>query len=363
MYIKTLTLTNFRNYRRAELEFIKGTNIICGDNAQGKTNLLEAVYLFARGKSYRTRSDKELISFLDDDVKAARAVLTFHAQKRDFTGEINIIGGGRKIIRMNSVPVTKLSALLSRLNVVMFAPEDLNIIKNSPSVRRSFMDAAICQMYPPYLVALTEYNRALSQKNALLKQLKRSGARSDGTLSVWNGALAESGEKIMKARGDFIKRLSENAGVIYSEMGKEKLSMRYAPDCADGDLYARFENAVQREIENGSSLTGIQRDDIEFMLDGKQARMFGSQGQQRSSVLAVKLAQCEYIKSERGEYPVLLLDDVMSELDAHRRAYLSDRIDGRQVIITCTDIDAKTAQSARIFNVNGGKVNVHSSGQ
>lgn len=363
MYIKTLTLTNFRNYRRAELEFIKGTNIICGDNAQGKTNLLEAVYLFARGKSYRTRSDKELISFLDDDVKAARAVLTFHAQKRDFTGEINIISGGRKIIRMNSVPVTKLSALLSRLNVVMFAPEDLNIIKNSPSVRRSFMDAAICQMYPPYLVALTEYNRALSQKNALLKQLKKSGKMSDGTLSVWNGALAESGEKIMKARGDFIKRLSENAGVIYSEMGKEKLSMRYTPDCADGDLYARFENAMQREIENGSSLTGIQRDDIDFLLDEKQARVFGSQGQQRSAVLAVKLAQCEYIKSERGEYPVLLLDDVMSELDAHRRAYLSDRIRDKQVIITCTDIDEKTAQSARIFNVNGGRVNVHSSGQ
>lgn len=363
MYIKSLSLTNFRNYRRAELEFIRGTNIICGDNAQGKTNLLEAVYLFSRGKSYRTRSDKELISFLDPDIKSARARLSFHAQDRDFNGEINIISGGKKIIRINNIAVTKLSALLSKLNTVMFTPEDLNIIKSSPSARRSFADAAICQMYPPYLAALMEYNSALAQKNALLKQLKRSGRASDGTLSVWNAALAESGEKVMASRAAFVERLTKSAGDIYAEMGKERLSMRYVPDCADGGLFERFEGAQRREIENGSSLTGVQRDDIEFLLDEKPARTFGSQGQQRSSVLAVKLAQCEYIKDERGEYPVLLLDDVMSELDAHRRAYLSDRIRDKQVIITCTDIDAKTASDARIFYVNGGRVNVHSSGK
>lgn len=363
MYIKTLRLVNFRNYRRAELEFSEGTNIICGGNAQGKTNLLEAVYLFARGKSYRTRSDRELISFLDPDVKAARASLSFHAAGRGFEGEISIISGGRKIIRMNSVPVTRLSELLSKLNVVMFAPEDLAIIKNSPAVRRSFTDAAICQMYPPYLVALTEYNKTLAQKNALLRRLRACGSTDSSTLDVWNGALAESGERIMEQREEFIKRLSENASLIYSQMGTEKFSLRYAPDCADGNLAARFEAAKRREIENGSSLTGIQRDDIEFKIEGKTARAFGSQGQQRSAVLAVKLAQCEYIKDERGEYPVLLLDDVMSELDARRRAYLSDRIRGMQVIITCTDIDEKTAKNARIFNVNGGKVNVYSPGQ
>ena len=363
MYITSLSLTNFRNYRRAELEFIQGTNIICGKNAQGKTNLLEAVYLFARGKSYRTRSDSELISFLDPDIKAARARLSFHAQERDFTGEINIIKGGKKIIRMNNVPVTKLSALLSRLNVVMFAPEDLNIIKSSPSTRRSFTDAAICQMYPPYLVALTEYNRALAQKNALLKQLRTSGKTSDGSLTVWNMSLAESGGKVMKARSEFVEKLTDSAQQIYAEMGKEQFSMRYMPDCTDGDLFGRFEQAQRREIENGSSLTGIQRDDIEFLLDDKPTRTYGSQGQQRSSVLAVKLAQCEYIKSERGEYPVLLLDDVMSELDSDRRAYLSDRILDKQVIITCTDIDEKTAKNARIFYVNGGTADVYSSGK
>lgn len=360
MYIKSLSLINFRNYSRAELDFIPETNIICGKNAQGKTNLLEAVYLFARGKSYRTRSDKELISFLEPDIKLARATLSFHAQERDFTGEINIIKGGKKIIRMNNVAVTKLSALLNRLNVVMFAPEDLNIIKSSPSMRRSFADAAICQMYPPYLVALTEYNRALAQKNALLKQLRGTKKSSDDTLSVWNMSLAESGTKIMQSRRRFIEKLTDSAQSIYSEMGRERFSMRYAPDCTGDDLFERFESAQHREIENGASLTGIQRDDIEFLLDGKPTRVYGSQGQQRSSVLAVKLAQCEYIKSEKGEYPVLLLDDVMSELDSDRRAYLSDRILDKQVIITCTDIDEKTAKNARIFHVNGGCVDVHS---
>jgi DNA replication and repair protein RecF len=218
-------------------------------------------------------------------------------------------------------------------------------------------------MYPPYLVALTEYNRALAQKNALLKQLRRAGRTSDAALSVWNESLAESGEKIMASRAEFIQKLSEYARSIYSEMGREEFSMRYAPDCADGGLLERLESFQRREIENGSSLAGIQRDDVEFLLDSKPARIYGSQGQQRSSVLAVKLAQCEYINSERDEYPVLLLDDVMSELDAHRRSYLSDRIRDKQVIITCTDIDKKTASDARIFHVSGGKVNVHSSGK
>ena len=366
MYITSLSLINFRNYRHAELEFSKGTNIICGNNAQGKTNLLEAVYLFSRGKSYRTRSDRELISFLDTDVKAARATLSFHAQQRDFTGEINLVAdtGGRvkKLIKMNSIPVTKLSSLLNRLNTVMFAPEDLNIIKSSPSARRSFLDAAICQMYPSYLVSLNDYNKALAQKNALLKTLKRSGKTSDDTLSVWNTSLAEVGERIMQTRRNFIEELTENASYIYAEMGAEKFSMRYVPDCEDGKLIDRLEKSQRREIENGSSLTGIQRDDIDFTLNGSSARMYGSQGQQRSCVLAVKLAQCEYIFSKKNEYPVLLLDDVMSELDVNRRAFLAERIKDKQVIITCTDIDKNTPTGAQIFYVNGGTVNVYSSG-
>lgn len=363
MYAQTLTLTNFRSYRHAHIELSPETNIIFGANAQGKTNVLEAIYLFSRGKSYRTRSDTELISFCEPDTKAAKAVMTFHGAEREFTGEINIIKGGKKLITVNSVPITKLSALLEKFSVVMFAPEDLAIIKSSPQARRSFIDAAICQMYPPYLVSLNEYNKALAQKNALLKQLKRAGVYSDGTLEVWNGTLAEVGTRVMKQREEFIKRLSESASSVYSEMGAEKLHIRYVPDCADGDLAARFEANMRREIENGTSLTGIQRDDAEFLLNGKSAKMYGSQGQQRSSVIAVKLAQCEYIKNERGEYPVLLLDDVMSELDSHRREFLADRIHGRQVIITCTDIDKSMKGGARIFHVDGGKINVYPHGQ
>ena len=363
MYITSLSLVNFRNYRRAELEFIRGTNIICGANAQGKTNILEAIYLFSRGKSYRTRSDSELISFLDLNTKAARASLSFHAQERDFKGEINIIRGGKKIIRVNNIAIAKLSSLLSRLNTVMFTPEDLNMIKGSPSVRRAFADAAICQMYPPYLAALTEYNRALAQKNALLKTIKRTGRTSDGTLSVWNGTLAEAGERIMKERAAFIGKLSVSAGRIYAEMGTEAFSMRYVPDCADGALLDRLENAQKREIENGSSLVGVQRDEILFTLGDRPARTYGSQGQQRSCVLAVRLAQCEYINSEKGEYPVLLLDDVMSELDSHRRAYLSERIRDKQVLITCTEADEGASRGARIFHVEGGKAHVYTRGE
>ncbi len=360
MYIKHLRVENFRNYSFAEIDLSPETNIFYGDNAQGKTNILEACYLFSHGRSHRAKYDTELIKFGEN---LFTVKMVFADSEREYKADIKINKESKKAIRINNVPITKLSELMSYLNVVMFEPDDLELIKGSPTARRRFIDEALSQLYPNYLVNLISYNKTLMQKNALLKNLRGSGARSDPMLSAWNEQLANYGAVITKYRREFLEKLSDYAEAIHLEIAKEKFSLTYAPNIQVGEavreeFLKKLEQAAEREIETGLSQYGIQRDDFKVMIDEKEARVYGSQGQQRTCVLTLKLAQTEHIKSIKGEYPVLLLDDIMSELDINRRKFLSERIKNKQVLITCTDIDdvGKGAKS-RIFKISKGTIN------
>lgn len=359
MRIKKLTACNFRNYKNETISFGENTNIIFGKNAQGKTNLLEAVFLFSHGRSHRTKSDTEMINFGADFM---RLCLEFCDKDRDYKAVLHLTKNGKKSISINNVPITKLSMLMRYLNVIMFSPEDLQIIKGAPLLRRHFLDEAISQLYPVYLRRLISYHKNLAQKNNLLKKMRFSGNSSLDMLDVWNEQLAEDGSFIMKYRADFIDRLNSFASKIHKEICGENLNLLYTPsvDCDIMDkenFYNKLSQVSAREIENGAGLYGIQRDEIRFFIDGREIKTYASQGQQRTAVLSLKMAQMELIFDLRSEYPVLLLDDIMSELDFGRRAYLAGKIKDKQVILTCTDLeDTENGSSTDIFEVVSGKV-------
>ncbi len=359
MYIKRLSLRSFRNYEAAELEFSPLTNVIYGNNAQGKTNILEAVYLFSQGRSHRAKSDKELIRFGDE---FARLSLDFRDSERSYGCNMQIAKNGRKSVSINHVHIMKLSKLMNYLNVVMFSPEDLELVKGSPSARRRFIDSSVSQLYPAYLAALMDYNKALAQKNSLLKALRAKGSRTDIMLSVWNEQLAQNGSKIMEARAGFTKFINGAAAAVQNEISGETLRIGYRPGVRTEDrspeaIFEYLSSKESREIDMAASMYGVQRDDLDISVNGCEARLFGSQGQQRTAALSMKIAQAEYIKSIKGEYPVLLLDDIMSELDINRRMYLSERIRDKQVLITSTDTDLIDKDTdTRLFRIENGTV-------
>lgn len=357
MYISSVILHNFRNYEREKLEFSPYTNVIYGDNAQGKTNILEAVYIFSHGKSHRTKFDKELINF---NKSFAKLSIDFHDAERDYNAVMQLNKNGNKTIAVNHVRITKLSMLMNYLNAVMFSPEDLELVKGSPGARRRFIDAAISQLYPGYLVSLIDYHRALSQKNSLLKTLKAAGKKSDATLSVWNEQLSEEGAKIMKYRSDFVTLLNGFSKTVQAEISGEELNISYVPSVKgeDKNLFLEYlESHQRREIEFASALYGVQRDDLDITINNSEARVYGSQGQQRTAALSMKIAQADYIHHIKGEYPVLLLDDIMSELDINRRMYLSKKIRDKQVLITCTDTDLiESTSQTKLFHIQNGAI-------
>ncbi|MBR5809382.1 MAG: DNA replication/repair protein RecF [Clostridia bacterium] len=358
MIVKSLSVANFRNYKQEKIDFSENTNVIYGNNAQGKTNLLEAVYLFSHGKSHRTKFDTELVGFGQD---FARLSLEFADKDREYRAAFCIEANGKKRVKINNVPITKLSMLMRYLNVVMFSPEDLDIIKGAPQVRRKFLDEAISQLYPVYLKTLISYHKNLAQKNNLLKKLRAQGKTQDDMLSVWNEQIAEDGSKIMEIRRDFVAAISKFATEIHKNISGEKLDIQYIQsiECDEinkENFLAKLDQQVAREIENGSSLYGIQRDDLKIFINDREAKTYGSQGQQRTAVLSLKMAQMEHINETRGEYPVLLLDDIMSELDISRRQFLTEKIRGKQVIITCTDAEDETPCGTEFFRVEAGKI-------
>lgn len=359
MHISSLSLANFRNYTAQKIEFSPLTNVIYGDNAQGKTNILEAVYLFSQGRSHRAKTDRELIKFGED---YAKLHLEFSDRERDYKADLRLIKNGKKNIKINAVQITRLSMLMNYLNVVMFSPEDLDLVKGAPSVRRRFIDSSVSQLYPRYLTSLIDYYKALGQKNSLLKTLKAKGAKSDVMLTVWNEQLADEAEKIIKYRTEFTELINGFAKKIQSEISGEQLRIEYAPgiknDIADRDgIFRYFENNQRREIELASAQVGIQRDDLLISVNGREARLFASQGQQRTAALSMKIAQADYIEASKGEFPVLLLDDIMSELDANRRGYLAERITGKQTLITSTDTDLKfSTENTRLIHIQNGNI-------
>ena len=356
MHVTRLSLKDFRNYCEQSVELSPKTNLIYGKNAQGKTNILEAVYMFSQGKSHRAKSDKELIRFGSDMFRAA---VEFETSEREYKSVMTFAKNGKKSISINNVPIKKLSMLMNYLNTVMFSPEDLNLVKGSPSVRRKFVDLAISQLFPSYLVSLIDYSKSLVQKNSLLKSMKYT-KQSDVMLDVWNEQLSVEGAKIMRQRLEFLDLLKGFAENIQSEISGEKLELIFMPgikleSITSEDYYKALEQNKKREIDMQTAICGIHRDDVRISINGSEAKLYASQGQQRTAALTLKIALSDYMHHIKDEYPVLLLDDIMSELDKSRRLYLAEKIKDKQVLITSTDTDIlQSTEGTKLFYVENG---------
>lgn len=365
MLIKSIKLKNFRNYESSYIEFAKDFNIIYGNNAQGKTNIVEAIFLCASGRSHRTSRDCELMRY-GTDTFDIRLVL----EKQNIQREIHITycDEERKKIKINDIAAKKVGELMGHLNAVMFSPEDLLLIKQGPAERRRFVDITLSQLKPSYFYDLQQYAKILFQRNSLLKNIAIKRELED-TLEVWDNHLAKTGTRIIKERNRFVKRMNELAGKRHSHLtnNEEKLELRYVPsfqykeeDSTDMERSIKnlLEKNREREIYKGITIIGPHRDDIDIILNGESTKIYGSQGQQRTSVLSMKLAEIDLMKEESGEYPVLLLDDVLSELDDRRKEFLIQSINNVQTFITCTDrkFFKTNRENTAFFYVESGNV-------
>ncbi len=346
MNITKLKISNFRNVKNLEIEPDKGINIIYGENAQGKTNLIESIWLFSGFKSFRGAKDSEIIKFGEDFYKSE---LDFYASGREQNAKM-IASPTQKRILLNSVPLVAASKMLGVFNCVVFAPSYLSLIKGNPSERRKFTDSALCRLKPQYAKTLSDYNKVLNQRNTLLKELKYSNKNKE-FLEIWTSQLSVLSVSIVNERLNYIKQISDMSGNIYSGLSgkKEKLEIEYMLKTSSSRYekitepisfeFAEnlFKQSESTDILYGTTNTGSHRDDIEIKIDGVSAKKYGSQGQQRSAALALKLGEAEIIKEITGERPVALLDDVMSELDINRQDYILNHIKDWQVFITCCE--------------------------
>lgn len=337
MIIKSLELKNYRNYKDLLIEFSEGTNILYGNNAQGKTNILEAIYVCATTKSHRGSKDREIINFNMDDAHVCMKV-----ERRNVIHKIDmhLKRSKTKGAAIDGLVVKKSSELFGVVNVVFFSPEDLGIIKNGPSERRRFIDLELCQLNKIYLHNLTNYNKVVNQRNNLLRQLTFNTALKD-TLDVWDMQMAGFGQKVIAARREFISELGRLIGPIHDKLSghKEHLRLVYEPSVEEEDFEKVLASKRDNDIRLKTSGIGPHRDDINFIVNGIDIRKFGSQGQQRTAALSLKLAEIELVKRKINDTPVLLLDDVLSELDSFRQNYLLESIQDIQTVITCTGLD------------------------
>ena len=365
MNIKRLGVSQYRNLGEGQCFPCPGINVICGRNAQGKTNLLEGLWLCTGGRSFRGAKDSELVAFGEGQ---ARLCLDFYARDREQRAEITIENGRRKA-SLNGVDRGPASSLIGELCAVVFSPVHLSLVKEGPVQRRRFLDAAICQQKPAYAGLLARYTHTLTQRNALLKDVPRHAELLD-TLDIWEEKLARYGGAIAAQRISYAKALSGSAAQVYEGIseGKERLSVGYestfyqegCPE--DGESLAKslrekLMSSRREDLYTGHTGVGPHRDDLHIEIDGRSARSFGSQGQQRSCVLALKLAEASLLYRLLGERPVVLLDDVMSELDQSRQDYLLNHIEGWQVFITCCDPDTVgRLEGGAVFQVEGGVI-------
>ncbi|KMM57198.1 recombinase RecF [Bacillus glycinifermentans] len=366
MYIQNLTLSSYRNYEHVELEFENKVNVIIGENAQGKTNLMEAIYVLAMAKSHRTSNDKELIRWDQDYAKIEGRVI-----KKNGPVPIQLVISKKgKKGKVNHIEQQKLSQYVGAVNTIMFAPEDLNLVKGSPQVRRRFLDMEIGQVSPVYLHDLSFYQKILSQRNHFLKQLQTRKQTDQTMLDVLTEQLTEFAAKVVMKRLQFVDQLEKWAQPIHSGIsrGLEELTLKYhtslhvsdSPDLSKmiNSYQESFSKLRDKEIERGVSLSGPHRDDVLFYVNGRDVQTYGSQGQQRTTALSLKLAEIDLIQEEIGEYPILLLDDVLSELDDYRQSHLLHTIQGRvQTFVTTTSVDGidhQTLNEAGIFRVANG---------
>lgn len=343
MYIKKIILENFRNYKNEEIEFDEKLNIIVGENAQGKTSLLEGVYLCSFGKSFRTSKDKEMINFGKDFFR----IKGFFQKEDEEIIEFALSKEGKKAAKINGLKVEKISDIISDYFVVIFSPEDLKIIKEDPEKRRNFIDRELCQLKVAYYDSLLKYKKLLKQRNYYLKE----DFVDTQMLDVWDMQLAKEGSKIIHWRKNFVEKIGRISANIHNKItdGKEKPSfvyvsgIEYNEDITEQEkiFYDTLLMDRERDMYHRNTGKGPHKDDIDIFIDGKNVRKYGSQGQQRTVALSIKLAEIEIIKEESKEYPILLLDDVLSELDEKRQKYLFESIENVQVLITATELPEK----------------------
>jgi len=337
MIIESIELKNYRNYEELHMELNEGTNILYGDNAQGKTNILEAVYVCCTSKSHKSAKDRDIIRFDQDE---SHIKMQIRKNGVPYRIDMHLKKNKPKGIAIGGVPIRRASELFGIANVVCFSPEDLNIIKNGPSERRRFIDMELCQLNKLYVHALVQYNKVLVQRNKLLKELSFRPDYGE-TLDVWDMQLVNYGKEVMKFRKEFISQLNDIIHEIHARLSgrKEDLVIYYEPD-TDCEL---FEESIKRsrpqDMKQKTTLCGPHRDDISFFVNGIDIRKFGSQGQQRTAALSLKLSELELVKQLIHDKPILLLDDVLSELDAGRQNHLLGAISDIQTIITCTGLD------------------------
>ncbi|HOZ55351.1 MAG TPA: DNA replication/repair protein RecF [Clostridia bacterium] len=345
MLIKKIKLKNFRNYKELNLDLKKGINVLYGDNAQGKTNIIESIYIAAIGKSFRTNKDNELIKFGENFSE-----IDIDLSKIDRDCNIKVELQEKKDIYLNGIKLKKLSEILGNLNIVIFTPEHINILKNGPSYRRRFIDIMIGQLRPNYIYLLNNYNKILEQRNNYLKQIKFE-KKEEKIIEIWDENLVEYGHKIFLYRNEFFEKLKNKINKIHCDIteNKEDIKLVYFSDCNNKENFSKI--LVQNrknDILKGFTNKGIHRDDFMIYINNVLVNIYGSQGQHRTSILSLKKAELEVVKEEIGEYPVLLLDDFMSELDEKRTKRFLENINDIQVIITSTN------------KINNEKININS---
>jgi len=368
MFIEQLLLQNYRNYEKLEVEFENKVNVILGENAQGKTNVMESIYVLAMAKSHRTSNDKDLIRWDADYAKIEGRLQKAHGH---LPMQLIVSKKGKKA-KYNHIEQRKLSQYIGNMNVVMFAPEDLNLVKGSPQIRRRFIDMEIGQISAVYLHDMGQYQKILQQRNTYLKQLQMKKQSDYTMLEILTEQFINAAVKIVAKRFEFLHLLENWAVPIHKGIsrGLETLKIQYKPSVnvsEEQDLSKmkevyeeKFFQVKTREIERGMTMFGPHRDDLLFFVNGRDVQTFGSQGQQRTTALSIKMAEIELIHSEIREYPILLLDDVLSELDDYRQSHLLNTIQGKvQTFVTTTNVDGidhQTLKEASTFNVKSGMI-------
>jgi len=365
--ISKLKIVNFRNYSNLDINLHEKLNIFIGNNAQGKTNILEAIYLTGFGKSFRTSKDKELININNDMAYVKVEGIKRHS---DVSVEFRLWNNKKKQIKTNGISLTKLSELLGNIYIVIFSPEDLKLIKGGPSERRRFIDREISHINKKYYYDIMSYNKVLLQRNNLLKNISYNRNLLK-TIDIWDEKLVEYGTGVIFKRMEFINRLNSLSRLMHRKItdGRENLEIKYLSNIdidnksKHDEVYKNFKNKLEKKVEidikRGFTTVGPHKDDLGVYIEDKDIRIFGSQGQQRTAALSLKLSEIEIIKGEVGEYPILLLDDVMSELDINRQNFLIKSLKNVQTFITITEIPESMfpiVKEGNIFKISGGNI-------
>jgi DNA replication and repair protein RecF len=357
MIIKSIELADYRNYDSLVLQFDRGTNILYGDNAQGKTNILEAIYVAATTKSHKGSKDREIVNF---DKEEAHIRTYLEKDGKEIRVDMHLRKSKSKGIAIDGQKIKKAADLLGLCNVVFFSPEDLGIIKNGPAERRRFVDMELCQLDNFYLYNLNHYNKIVNQRNKLLKDMYMNPDLKE-TLTIWDMQLVSYGSKIIERRKLFVEQLNEIIYEIHKKLsgGREEIRIQYEPDVELDEFERKLKNSQDRDMRAKMTSVGPHRDDFSFLVGDVDIRKFGSQGQQRTAALSLKLSEIELVKRITKDTPVLLLDDVLSELDSNRQNYLLNSIGDIQTIITCTGLEEfvnNRFEINRVFKVSAGTV-------